>query len=261
MTRPAVLGDLPPRALADLYFAIDEGRFEDAASCFAEDAVYAVPPRGGAEIDPRSVAVGRAALPAFLAGRGPRSYRHRILICATEGPSCLAEGVLDLESGSVLRTFALSLQLDGEGLISRYVAFSCEPVTDPGPVTGMASPGDAFKVVGRYFEALEQGRFEAAVDCFSPSVTYCHPPYVHGGLKSSGRVWYRGREELLAAFRRRGKTEHLHEMPVLIQRGPKCLFEVMVPGAGGGVSSLSLDGDGRIERYVAFYCEPAIPRR
>jgi hypothetical protein len=261
VSSPASLGDAPPRALLDFYAAIDDGRFEDAAASFTEDGVYAVPPRGGAEVDPRSVAVGRAALPEFIAARGPRNYRHRIAVCAAEGGSCLAEGVLDLDAGGALRTFALSLQLDRDGLVSRYVAFSCEPITDPALATGDAPRGDAAEVVRRYFAALQQGRFEEAVDFFSPNVTYCHPPYVHGGLKGSGRVWYRGREELLAAFSRRGRTEHLHEIPVLLQRGPNCLFEVVVPGAGGGVSSLSLDDAGRIERYVAFYCEPAIARR
>ena len=30
---------------------------------------------------------------------------------------------------------------------------------------------------------------------------------------------------------------------------------------GSFVSSLSLDGEGLIRRYAAFYCEPPVPRR
>jgi hypothetical protein len=53
---------------------------------------------------------------------------------------------------------------------------------------------------------------------------------------------------------------------VLIQRGPNCLFEVVTPGAGGedlggGVSSLSLDDEGLIRRYVAFFSVQSVPRR
>ena len=53
---------------------------------------------------------------------------------------------------------------------------------------------------------------------------------------------------------------------MLIQRGPNCLFEVHTPGDGGedlgfGVSSLSLDDQGLIRRYVAFFTTQTVPRR
>jgi len=32
-------------------------------------------------------------------------------------------------------------------------------------------------------------------------------------------------------------------------------------GIGSGVASLRLDAEGLIDRYVAFHCEPGVPRR
>ena len=51
-----------------------------------------------------------------------------------------------------------------------------------------------------------------------------------------------------------------------IQRGRHCILEGLVEGlpdgrSGSFISSLSLDDDGRIERYVSFYCEPSVARR
>jgi hypothetical protein len=51
---------------------------------------------------------------------------------------------------------------------------------------------------------------------------------------------------------------------VVLQRGADCLLEGTAGGTalgGSFISSLSLDADGRIQRYAAFYCEPPVPRR
>ena len=96
-----------------------------------------------------------------------------------------------------------------------------------------------------------------------PGVLYSHPPYKHTGIDSDRRVEFRGRPELQSAFEARGRQQFGHEVTTLVQRGPHALLEGRVfdlPDAGTGsfISSVSLDADGLIERYVSFYCEPGV---
>ena len=126
-----------------------------------------------------------------------------------------------------------------------------------------AAPGDAAEVVDAYFHAMDDARFDAAAGCFSQDVLYCHPPYRHTNITSNLRPDFVGRRELLAGFSARGKASFKHRVLELIQRGPNALFELVVedlPGGGTGsaVCSLSLDDEGRIGRYVAFYTEPGV---
>lgn len=262
----AILGDVIPPAVTRLYTGLDSGRVEEAASAFAEQAVYAVPPPGEYEAAPRTVVEGRDAIFRHFIQRPFPAVRHQALICLREANSCLIEGSWhDRESDRVRGTFAVSIQLDGDGRITRYLAFACEPVVEPGPVAGERG-GDAAAVVHRYFSALADADFDAAAACFSERVVYSHPPYRAGGMSGSPRLVFSGRDELRRAFGTRGRTSYRHHMDVCLQSGPHCLFELHIPDlpegrTGSGVSSLSLDADGLIDRYVAFYCEPAIARR
>jgi hypothetical protein len=177
----------------------------------------------------------------------------------------MVEGLLrNTADGNPRRTFVASFRLDPSGLIERYLAYSCEPVAIP-PRSDGRRTGDARQTVDAYFHALDEGRFEDAANQFSEDVVYNHPPYRHTGITSNDRVIFKGRDELLAAFRRRGKAEFSHRMLEFIQRGPNALFELVVEGlpdggTGGAVCSLSLGDDGRIRRYVAFYSEAAAPQ-
>jgi hypothetical protein len=166
---------------------------------------------------------------------------------------------------SPVGTFVASLVLTDDGLIDRYLGYATRPAVEPGPVPGAEPPADALEVLDRYFDELEAGEFAAAADCFSDDVVYSHPPYRHTDNAGDRRVEFRGRQELLAGFRSRGKRSFRHRILVRLQRGPSCLLEGVVdglPGDGTGsfVSSLSLDRTGRIARYVSFYCEPSVPR-
>ena len=121
-------------------------------------------------------------------------------------------------------------------------------------------------MLARYFEALDAGSFNEAAAQFSADVVYSHPPYRHTGIDSDDRLVFRGRDELRAAFTARGKQAFDHRIVAIGQRGPHCLLEGVVEGLPGDrngsfVSSLTLDADGLIQRYVSFYCEPAVPRR
>lgn len=261
------LGDPVPGAVADYYRALDRHDLVRATEAFSEDALYAVPPLGSIETAPRVATVGRAALLAWFEDRGPRTWVHDVLLCTVDGPACLLEGVShDTGDGRVLASFVASLRLAGDGTIARYLAWGTTPAVTPSPADAAPATdptADAGAVLGRYFDALDTGDFDAAAACFSPDVVYSHPPYRHTGIDGDRRVELRGRAALLANFRARGRQSFDHRLLACVQRGPHCLVEGRVENIPGGrdgsfVSSLTLDGDGLVRRYVSFYCEPAV---
>lgn len=270
-TTEHALGDRLPAAADAYYRALDRSRFEDAVAPFAEDVLYAAPAFGAGETSPRVETVGREALLAWFAGRGPRAWVHEIQLCVVDGPACLLEGVShDTGDGRTLASFAASLHLGADGSIARYLAYATAPaveLTPAGAATGGGdgdgAAGDAEDVLERYFYGLDAGDFEAAVACFSPDVVYSHPPYRHTGVDGDRRVELRGRDALLANFRARGPQSFGHRLVASVQRGRHRMVEGLVEGLPDGrdgsfVSSLTLDGDGLIRRYVSFYCEPAV---
>jgi hypothetical protein len=235
---------------------------ERAAGAFAEDALLAYWDGVGEETAPRRLAHGREEIRAGLAGGALGPGRPEILVCVDDRASCLLEGRLSADAGESPATFAASLQLDRAGAITRCLLYRT-PYIEPSPTWtdgDGASPGDARAALDTYFEHLERGRFAAAADCFSEDCLYSHPPYGPG----AGRAEFRGRVELLAGFRRRGNRPYEHTLAVTLQHGTECLLEGTATGTalgGSFLSSLSLDRDGRIQRYAAFYCEPPVPRR
>lgn len=189
--------------------------------------------------------------------------RGRPLIAVSDGSRHLIEGERTTSGGG---TFVASVHTNSRGLVTRYLEFGCRAVCDPPGESAAAGvrPGHAATVVHDYFSALDSGDFAAAAACFSGNVLYSHPPYRHTGIDSDARVEFRGHEELLDAFHRRGRTDFGHEVLVLIQQGSHALMEGRVDDlpdgrTGSFISSLTLDVSGRISRYVSFYCEPSIP--
>jgi hypothetical protein len=261
----APLGDPLPAVLATYYDAIDGDRFEEAAATFARGGLYAVPLPGVIETGPRTETVGPTALLERFTERGSKPWRHEVQLCVVEGPDALVEGVLVDDGGAVIATFVGSARIGDDGLLSRYLAFSCAGARDPIPtdVDTATAPADAAEVVHDYFVDLDAGRFTAAAAHFSDDVLYSHPPYKHTGIDDPDRIEFRGRPALEAAFNARGKATFDHEVLTSIQRGPHCIFEGAVNNLSGGgtgsfVSSLSLAADGTIRRYVSFYCEPGV---
>ncbi|HEX9994649.1 MAG TPA: nuclear transport factor 2 family protein [Acidimicrobiales bacterium] len=270
-TTERALGDPVPPAADAYYRALDRSRFEEAVAAFADDVVYAAPAFGAGETSPRVETVGRDALLGWFRDRGPRAWAHDLQLCVVDGPTCLLEGVShDTADGRVLASFAASLRLAPDGAIARYLAYATTPAVALTPADAAggdadadAAPGDALDVLGRYFDALDGGRFEEAAACFSEDVVYSHPPYRHTGIDGDRRVQFDGRAELLANFEARGRQSFGHRLVADVQRGPHCMVEGLVEGLPGGrdgsfLSSFTLDGDGLIRRYVSFYCEPAV---
>lgn len=214
---------------------------------FGDDALLAYWDGDGEETAPRTLARGADANGLLR--------RAEVLVSVEDGANRLLEG----RDGD--RSFAASLQLDAPGAITRALVYHTTAI-EPSPTWGTAAetPADAGTVLDTYFWHLEHGRMQAAADCFSADCLYSHPPYGPG----QPRVEFRGRDELLAGFTKRGPRPWAHELLVVIQRGAECLLEGRASGTergGSFISSLSLDGDGRIRRYAAFYCEPPVPRR
>lgn len=266
-TNAETLGDCVPERVAEYYTALDEARFDDAVDCFSENVLYAAPAPGVIETGSRNESVGRDALRARFEARGASPRAHEVLLCVVAGPTCLVEGLSRATPpGEASLSFVASMELDGAGLIARYLAYATSPPVVPLPgdvAAGATSPGDAAEVLDRYFHALDRGAFEEAAACFSESVLYSHPPYRHTGIDSNQRVEFRGRAELLAKFGGRGPQTFDHRLLACIQRGPHCMVEGLVEGlpeggSGSFISSLTLDGRGLIGRYLSFYCEPSV---
>jgi len=254
----------PPAAVGTLLEALRAGDLDAAAAAVPDGAISALPGAGGPETAPRVIARDSRTLrsamePAFGDGR-----RAEVLAYVAAGDeNCLLEGRLIDAQGIAVETFLASFQLDG-GLIARQLVYTC-PLVEPSrtwEATGAGGPpGDARAVVDRYFQHLDAGEFEAAAECFSADTLYSHPPYGPG----QPRAEFHGRDELLAGFRRRGvKPVRLHHIDLSPQHGAECFLEgftIDEPRGGTFISSLSLDAEGRIQRYLAVLCEPVVPRR
>jgi hypothetical protein len=249
--------------LATLLTALGAGDLDAAAAAVPDGALSALP-GAGVETDARVIARERSGLRAALESAfGGRRLEILSLVSATDA-RLLVEGRLLGSDDTAVQTVLASFRLD-HGEIARQLVFT-SPLVEPSRSWGSEAasdfrPGDARAAVDTYFEHLDASEFEAAADCFSENVLYSHPPYGPG----QPRAEFRGRDELLAGLRRRGpKPDREHHIEASPQRGADCFLEgftVDEPRGGSFISSLSLDADGRIARYLAVYCEPVVPDR
>ena len=104
----------------------------------------------------------------------------------------------------------------------------------------------------RYFEAIDRGDPEATTAAFTDEAVYIRP-----SLEAAGSLEaYRGRDELLEYFRRRGKLPFRHEVRTCAVRGDECFVEGLAFVDGEPKNSFlvhaTLGGDGRIARYFAL---------
>jgi SnoaL-like domain len=262
LTVTRIAGDSPPRAVAELYELAGRGEADEAARRFTAAGVYAFGSDEADERGTREVATGRADIATALradlaAGVG------QILVCVHERRDCLVEGRLVDSVGTHVATFAASFTLDTDDSILRAVTYRTTPVQPASAWSEqpVAAAADARRALERYFSQLEGGDFDRAARCFSEDVLYAYPQ-AEPGLP---RPVYVGRAALLEAFVARGRQPWRHRVLTWVQRGRNCIAEgdvlELAPGrTGGWISSLTLDAEGMIARYCAFYAEPAAPR-
>jgi hypothetical protein len=122
-------------------------------------------------------------------------------------------------------------------------------------MTSTITIGDPLSgALAAYYEALDEGRMAEDAAAFAEDALYATPT-----------AEFAGRHELLERFEARGAHRFDHRLMACAQRGPHCMVEGLVEGlpegrSGSFVSSLTLDADGLIRRYLSFYCEPAVRR-
>lgn len=106
---------------------LEAGHAAAAAACFAEHAIYSIPPRD--ENSGRITVQGRTAIKAVFDARGTNPARHRtdrLAICA-HGCHAMLDGRVTGLPGGTTSTFMSSVTLDETGLIARYAARICIP--------------------------------------------------------------------------------------------------------------------------------------
>jgi ketosteroid isomerase-like protein len=107
----------------------------------------------------------------------------------------------------------------------------------------------------RYFEAIDRGDPEATTAAFTDDAVYIRPSLqVAGALEA-----YRGRDELLDYFRRRGKLPFRHEVRTCAVQGDECFVEGLAFVDGEPKNSFlvhaTLGAGGRIGRYFALMAD------
>jgi hypothetical protein len=226
---------------------------------FTDDGLYAYWDGSGDETAARTVVRGRDEIARAFERTG--AARLEPLVCVQDERNRFVEARLVAADGQATATFAAAAQLDAAGRIVRCLAFHCPPVA-PSASRAETAPGGARAILERYFHHLTAGELVQACECFSADCLYSHPPYAPG----TARAEFRGREELLDGFRQtRGPRSSRPRIVCCVQRGADSFIEGVVENDAGPkgsfVSSASLDGDGLIRRYVAFYTSSRIPRR
>jgi hypothetical protein len=249
-----------PPSVATVFERLQHGDAAGASDAFAADALYAYSDDADNESAPRRVARGRTEIAGALPGP---DVAPQLRIGIHDDRDCFVEGDYVDPSGDRVATFCWSAQLDEDGRLARVMCLDCAPV-EPSPTWAnpVAEPAqDAASVLDRYFRHLGASEFPEAVACFSPDVVYDHPPYRPG----TPRAVFHGRAELLDGFVNvRGPTASRQVVVSSLQTGRDCFIEGVVdgiPNGGSFVSSLTLDAEGLIQRYVAFYSPSRAERR
>jgi len=268
VTPDEVVGDSVPAALVEYHRALADGDVPAACAVFADDGVNATPRGDGDETAPRHIACGhREIRPGLtnLTSERRHDVQYDAQRCAVGDGTAMLEGVSrDRATGAAIGSVAASAQFADDGSIARHLLFTSTPVPLLGHGVSASAP-DGRAMLERYFHALAESRVEDAASCFSDDVVYSHPPYRDLAIAGPGRATFNGRDELLAAFRRRGPQTVGYHIDVALQRGSHLLAEGVVESDGRPIgtflSSASVGATGVLTRYVAFYCEPAVPRR
>lgn len=168
----------------------------------------------------------------------------------------VAAGIdLFVEARTPIRTCAASFQLDAAGGIERSLFFECQHVAAPAAWDAVPRP-PVGPLLERYFAALNDGDFDAAAAAFAEDCLYSHPPYRPGEPQAE----FHGRRELAELWpSRRGTRRVQTTIERCVQDGNHAFVEGVAAG-GSFLSTIVLDRDGLISRYLAFYTPTLVPR-
>lgn len=223
------------------------------------DSDHGLPPRALVTRD-----AGEAARTLGALALGPATP----VIAVTDGAVTFVEACTAGSGVASPGSLILTATHDAAGRIARLVVLTGAGVDPPSvdppstdPVDHDGAWPEIAPLLDRYFADLEASDFEAAVGWFSPDCLYSHPPY----SVDDARVDFRGRDALLDGFvHKRGKTSSRHGLLRVVQDGRHGFVEGFaaanhISDGSTFLSSVSLDGEGRIERYVAYYAAPQVP--
>ena len=118
------------------------------------------------------------------------------------------------------------------------------------PPTVLAPEASA---VRRYLDALDQGRVDELMACFSDEAVYVHP----GSGPEPKRVTMRGAGELRRFFIARGRNPWTHRIDVCAFAHGQCLLHGSVisevgEAVGNFMACAAIDTDGKIASYSAY---------
>jgi len=157
-----------------------------------------------------------------------------------------------LEGRGGARTCAAALELRCDGSLAPWLLLTCQLVEPPPPREQGERPPLRPRLE-RYFTALNDGDFAGAGSCFAEDCLYVHPPYGPGEPPAI----FKGRASLIEQWPlRRGRRRVATSLERCVQAGNHAFAQGRA-GAGTFLSSVVLDADGLISRYVAFYAPDA----
>jgi ketosteroid isomerase-like protein len=121
---------------------------------------------------------------------------------------------------------------------------------------------DPSDVLRRYFSALQDCRFDEAVDCFTADVFYSHPALPEDGPGAPRRE-ARGRAQLRQFFEARGRRKGRQRVERWATGADRTFVSGLVFNPTGEVaasfvSELMLAEDGRISWYAAYSSRPPV---
>ncbi|HEX3359816.1 MAG TPA: hypothetical protein VHS74_02390 [Solirubrobacterales bacterium] len=144
-------------------------------------------------------------------------------------------------------------------------------MTDPkdgAAARGTVDPAELPEHLRGYFAELDRYDVEATIAHFSPDCLYAVPGVARwrpGMVDAGPRAAVRGREALAGRFSDRGRMNHFHEFSALAGTGDRWILEGIGRDGDTGettvtfCSSVTLDEEGLVRRYLAFFAAPPLP--
>jgi hypothetical protein len=141
-------------------------------------------------------------------------------------------------------------------------------ILDGTAARGTVDPAELPEHLRGYFAELDRYDVPATVAHYSPDCLYAVPGVARWrpGLVDAGpRAAVRGREDLAERFAARGQMNHFHEFSALAGEGDRWIVEGIGRDGDSGdatvtfLSSVTLDEEGLVRRYLAFFAAPPLP--